>query len=443
VCAPPSSLPSASTPGEVKTLTFGQPVPSGWSRSVLVVSHHLDGLLRAGARGLVASHIRPWGSSCFRRELTLPLLAVRGTTASLSARKRARVAVSFPTTRFTPFEDFPSPAAVPCHHGRCPLAVVHRSSTGACAPAVPEGTSAARLASPVLRTEERDPSVVVPWTRARFGRAPWRPKSSRHALHPSGPRRPSGGPSCTVAQRSGEFGAGGAAVHTNAIRCLADPCLRLGTVSSPSEDGGKSVSALAVAAFRGGRPSLLALRFSPREGLPALGLADGDPVFRSSLLPNHRRCSRRNGRRCPRVVPYALRRVRPRHHRHIGCRSAALRHRSGGPPPLAGRGQLGASGPEGPVVLCCTCVEPDPKVASATVDRSFRRLPLPARVICPHHRRSAGGRSRGFGLLRSPPLGPEGPRSCACDSMGRIPPPPSTHRPPRSSVGIDFRAFLR
>jgi hypothetical protein len=35
------------------------------SRSVLVVSHHLDGFLRSGVRGLVASRCRSWGSPCF------------------------------------------------------------------------------------------------------------------------------------------------------------------------------------------------------------------------------------------------------------------------------------------------------------------------------------------------------------------------------------------
>jgi hypothetical protein len=37
------------------------------SRSVLVVSHHLDGFLRAKDRGLVASHCRSWGSPRFSK----------------------------------------------------------------------------------------------------------------------------------------------------------------------------------------------------------------------------------------------------------------------------------------------------------------------------------------------------------------------------------------
>jgi len=42
------------------------PLPK--SCSVLVVSHHLNGFLRATARGLVASLCRPWGSSRFLRD---------------------------------------------------------------------------------------------------------------------------------------------------------------------------------------------------------------------------------------------------------------------------------------------------------------------------------------------------------------------------------------
>jgi len=77
------------------------------SCSVLAVSHHLDGLLHTLARGLVASHNRPGGS-------------LRSTAA-----------------RLTPSKVSPSPAAAPCRHGRCPLAVTaarrpwHRSTPAA------------------------------------------------------------------------------------------------------------------------------------------------------------------------------------------------------------------------------------------------------------------------------------------------------------------------
>jgi hypothetical protein len=56
----------ASTPGprlSPGAIGFGMPLPK--SRSVLVVSHHLDGFLRATARRLVASCCRPWGSPRF------------------------------------------------------------------------------------------------------------------------------------------------------------------------------------------------------------------------------------------------------------------------------------------------------------------------------------------------------------------------------------------
>jgi hypothetical protein len=35
---------------------------------------------------------------------------------------------AFPATRFVPLEEFPSAAAAPCHHGRCPLAVPPHAS---------------------------------------------------------------------------------------------------------------------------------------------------------------------------------------------------------------------------------------------------------------------------------------------------------------------------
>jgi hypothetical protein len=63
LCAPPSSVLVESTPGRVpRHASFGSTEPSALSCSVLVDSHHLDGLLHHQACGLVASHIRPWGS---------------------------------------------------------------------------------------------------------------------------------------------------------------------------------------------------------------------------------------------------------------------------------------------------------------------------------------------------------------------------------------------
>jgi hypothetical protein len=49
-----------------------------------------------------------------------PRFMLPGTSA---ARRQPRYPLPLPATRFTPFEDFPSLAAVPHHCGRCPLAV--------------------------------------------------------------------------------------------------------------------------------------------------------------------------------------------------------------------------------------------------------------------------------------------------------------------------------
>jgi hypothetical protein len=81
------------------------------SRSVLVVSHHLDGFLRSETRGLVASRCRSWGSPRFAR------------SGRQACRSRPGRLVALPATRFTPPEGFPSPTAAPRHRGRCPLAV--------------------------------------------------------------------------------------------------------------------------------------------------------------------------------------------------------------------------------------------------------------------------------------------------------------------------------
>jgi len=86
-----------------------------WACSAYVVSHHLDGLLRAPDRGFVAPHNRsrvrcvspPPGTNTAASEEVL----VQDTTTAL------------PATRFTPSKEFPSPTAVPRHRGRCLLVV--------------------------------------------------------------------------------------------------------------------------------------------------------------------------------------------------------------------------------------------------------------------------------------------------------------------------------
>jgi len=60
--APPPTPCDASTPARRATSRIGLGEPSPKSRSVRVVSHHLDGFLRIAIRGLVASRCRSWGS---------------------------------------------------------------------------------------------------------------------------------------------------------------------------------------------------------------------------------------------------------------------------------------------------------------------------------------------------------------------------------------------
>jgi len=81
-------------------------------RSVLVVSHHLNGFLRTPSAGL----LHP---ATGQRSDSFP---------SASPHPRIRRPASgdlllFPSRSITPLEEFPSSVAVPCHHGRCLPAV--------------------------------------------------------------------------------------------------------------------------------------------------------------------------------------------------------------------------------------------------------------------------------------------------------------------------------
>jgi len=86
-------------------------VPPSKSRSVLVVSHHLDGFLRSASCGLVASRYRSWGSPRFRA----PRPVEDRDGAALS-----RGAGPYPSKKSPP-------TAVPRHRVRCLLAVLSRS----------------------------------------------------------------------------------------------------------------------------------------------------------------------------------------------------------------------------------------------------------------------------------------------------------------------------
>mgnify|MGYP003701814873 CR=1 FL=1 len=109
-CRPPTGIPLA-RPLPGAEAPFGPTLPGADSRSALVVSHHLDGLLRVKVTGL----LHPATGQRFAAFLTFRLhVPPEG-----DAVGRARI----PATRFTPFEDFPSPAAVPHHCGRCPPVV--------------------------------------------------------------------------------------------------------------------------------------------------------------------------------------------------------------------------------------------------------------------------------------------------------------------------------
>jgi len=85
-----------------------------WTCSALVVSHHLDGLLRTTVSGLLHPDTR-WSS--LRFWMAPPKVCRPKPTPNGEQ-------TPFPATRFTPLEEFPSPVAVPHHCGRCPLAVL-------------------------------------------------------------------------------------------------------------------------------------------------------------------------------------------------------------------------------------------------------------------------------------------------------------------------------
>jgi len=128
---PLSRSPRASTPGAgLSPCSFGLGMPLPKSRSVLVVSHHLDGFLRATARRLVASCCRPWGSSRFLPgrnrafPATLPPLEERHSSAvGTPVTRRLGPLDVPPLARLSPSRLFPSNqlgTASPIAGRRCP-----------------------------------------------------------------------------------------------------------------------------------------------------------------------------------------------------------------------------------------------------------------------------------------------------------------------------------
>jgi hypothetical protein len=110
--APPSTSLRASTPGaDPKIASIGPRLPHRKSRSVLVVSHHLDGLLRSELAGLLHPAVDP---------------GVRRVSGPSSPAPRRRSsswrAGDLPRDAHTP-ENFSSLTAAPRHRGRCLLAV--------------------------------------------------------------------------------------------------------------------------------------------------------------------------------------------------------------------------------------------------------------------------------------------------------------------------------
>jgi hypothetical protein len=94
---------------------FGHRLPHRQSRSALVVSHHLDGFLREQAVSLL--HL----TTSQRFTAFHPPRPPRPVPEHRPGR-----AMVTPRSATTPLEEYPSSAAVPCHHGRCPPGVAAR-----------------------------------------------------------------------------------------------------------------------------------------------------------------------------------------------------------------------------------------------------------------------------------------------------------------------------
>jgi hypothetical protein len=97
--SPPSVLRSIRPlPVRVETLTIGPLVPPRESRSVRVVSLHLDGFLRTDGASIVAARSRPWGSPCFPALVHLPRRFPKNSPVSM---------VDCVSTMHSPLEDAP------------------------------------------------------------------------------------------------------------------------------------------------------------------------------------------------------------------------------------------------------------------------------------------------------------------------------------------------
>ena len=119
-----------------------------------MVSHHLDGFLRATAAGL----LHPAASHEVRLVSPDPVPSCHP-KVSLATWTR------FPAARFIPFKGFPSSAAVPHHCGRCPLIVgcqSPRSCLGLDAKSKPAGSGAPRCSfTRFARPAEAEPATCL------------------------------------------------------------------------------------------------------------------------------------------------------------------------------------------------------------------------------------------------------------------------------------------
>jgi hypothetical protein len=115
-------------------MAFGPRVPHLDSCSARVVSHHLDGLLRTGACGLVASRFRPWGSPRFVPACPAPPKRRWGPARSSPQRGHTLQRVPLVSSRTASLQPLP-----PC---RCRVPEHPRLIERG--PAAPEGTAVGR-----------------------------------------------------------------------------------------------------------------------------------------------------------------------------------------------------------------------------------------------------------------------------------------------------------
>jgi hypothetical protein len=164
--------PCVSTPGSKLPSARRLPFRRAWS--AFAVSRRHDGLLHTRGCRFVAPCCR---SGVHR--VSLAHVLHRSTRGGSGHRPMS----AFPAMRFTPSEDFPSPAAAPHHCGRCLLAVTvaprrHRGRSLGVATERDKTSDAV-----MLRSAEADPHVTV-----RVVRSPGRSRQTDAARKPACPR---------------------------------------------------------------------------------------------------------------------------------------------------------------------------------------------------------------------------------------------------------------